>query len=49
MPRKKKRPEDMDTNELVDHLFPPQVAEALRDAVAQKDTEEESTDDEPTS
>jgi hypothetical protein len=47
MARKRKEPKDMTTDELVDHLFHPDIADALRDVIAEHD-DEESTDEEPT-
>ncbi len=51
--RKRKEPRDMTTDELVDHLFHPDAAEALRDVIAEHDTDDEeegeSINDEPTS
>jgi hypothetical protein len=46
MPRKKvtKSPADMTTDEALDHLFPKPLAEALRDAVADDETEENPTE-----
>jgi hypothetical protein len=31
-----KKPDDMTTDELLDHVFPKEVADALRDAVTEK-------------
>jgi len=45
-PKKRKKPEDMTTNEAVDHLFHPDMAEALRDEIAEHDTEDEPIEDE---
>ena len=45
MPRKKKHPQDMTTDEAVDHLFPGELADALRDEVADEPDEEEEEDE----
>lgn len=44
---KKKRPDEMTTDEAVEHLFPKPLSDALRDAVTEKDEDEseESTDE----
>ena len=52
MPRSKKRKpaSEMTTNEAVDALFHPDMGEALRDEIADRDdeeTEEISTDEDP--
>ena len=47
MPRKKRKPADeMTTNEAVDALFHPDMGEALRDEIAERDDEENTSDDE---
>jgi len=48
MPRKKRKPADeMTTNEAVDALFHPDMGEALRDEIAERDDEENTSDDDP--
>ena len=36
MAKRKKRPDEMTTDEALDHVFPPEVADALREQVAEK-------------
>jgi len=43
--KRKKRPEDMTTDEALDHVFPPEVADALREQVAEKEPEIPTADD----
>ena len=46
MPRKKRKPADeMTTNEAVDALFHPEMGEALRDEIAERDDEENTSND----
>lgn len=48
MAKKRKPAEDLTTDEVLERVFPPGVADALRDAVAEKEEpDENSTDDEP--
>ena len=48
MPPKKPKPaSEMTTNEAVDALFHPDMGEALRDEIAERDDEENTTDDDP--
>jgi len=48
LPRKKRKPADeLTTDEVLERVFPPAVADALRDAVSEKEPEETPTDEEP--
>ena len=47
MAKKRKRPDEMTTDEALEHLFPKPLADALRDAVSDKDDEENEATDEP--
>lgn len=47
LPKSKKKPDEMTTDEAVEHLFPKPLSDALRDAVTEKDEEIEEATDEP--